>query len=140
MKKYNLLIPMAGRGQRFVDKGYKVPKQLLHIKDEQLIDISLSSVNFDDCNLVFVVRDDQITNYQIDKILENKYGKEISIVVTDGLTDGSVCSCLLAEEYIDNSLPLIIHTLDIQFFPQLDPDNLFKDNEDGILLTFKSNS
>ena len=140
MKKYNLLIPMAGRGQRFIDQGYKVPKQLLHIKDQQLIDISLSSVDFSDCNLIFVVRDDQITNYQIDKILENKYGKNINIVVTDGLTEGSVCSCLLAEEHIDNELPLIIHTLDIQFFPQLEPDDLFQNNEDGTLLTFKSNS
>ena len=140
MKKFNLLIPMAGRGQRFIEKGYKVPKQLLHVRDKQLIDISLSSVDYSDCNLIFVVRDDQVTNFQIDKILENKYGEDIKLVVTDGLTDGSVCSCLLAEQYIDNELPLIIHTLDVQFFPVLDPNSLFLKNEDGTLLTFKSNS
>ena len=140
MKKYNLLVPMAGRGQRFVNEGYKVPKQLLHVKDKQLIDISLSSVDTSECNLIFVVRDDQITNFQIDKVLQNKYGNDIKIVVTDGLTDGSVCSCLLAEEYIDNEVPLIIHTLDIQFFPILKPDALFSQGDDGVLLTFKSNS
>jgi RpiB/LacA/LacB family sugar-phosphate isomerase len=140
MKKYNLLVPMAGRGQRFINEGYKVPKQLLHVKDKQLIDISLSSVETSECNLIFVVRDDQITNFQIDKVLQNKYGDDVKIVVTDGLTDGSVCSCLLAEEYIDNEMPLVIHTLDIQFFPVLKPDELFSQDDDGVLLTFKSNS
>ena len=92
-KKYNLLIPMAGRGQRFVDAGYTVPKQLIHIKNKQLIDISLSSVDMSACNLIFVVRDDQVYNLRIDEILKNKFGDDIVIVTTDGLTEGSVCSC-----------------------------------------------
>ena len=140
MKKFNLLVPMAGRGQRFVDAGYKVPKQLIYAKDKQLIDLSLNSVKLDECNLIFVVRDDQITNYQVDKILKNKFGSDIKIVVSDGLTEGSVCSCLLARDYIDNEMPLIIHTLDIQFFPIFNPSDEFLDDSDGKLLTFKSNS
>lgn len=139
-KKYNLLVPMAGRGQRFVDAGYKVPKQLIYVQDKQLIDLSLESVDTSECNLIFVVRDDQICNFHIDDILKNKFGNEISIVVTDGLTDGSVCSCLLAREHIDNDLPLVIHTLDIQFLPTFDPSVLSNENCDGLLLTFKSNS
>mgnify|MGYP001445874255 CR=1 FL=1 len=139
-KKYNLLIPMAGRGQRFVDAGYTVPKQLIHIKEKQLIDISLGSVDISECNLIFVVRDDQVYNLRIDEILKSKFGDDISIVTTDGLTEGSVCSCLLAREYIDNELPLIIHTLDIQFFPVFQPSSLESADADGLLLTFKSNS
>ena len=140
MKKYNLLIPMAGRGQRFVDAGYKVPKQLIYAKDKQLIDLSLSSVNTSECNLIFVVRDEQIRNYQIDQILKNKFGDEIEVVVSNGITQGSVCSCLLAEKFIDNEMPLIIHTLDIQFFPIFQPSEIFSKDCDGALLTFKSNS
>jgi len=140
MKKYNLLIPMAGRGQRFIDAGYKVPKQLIYAKDKQLIDLSLSSVNYEECNLIFVVRDAQISNYQIDRILKNKFGEDTKIVVSNGLTEGSVCSCLLAKEFIDNDMPLIIHTLDIQFFPVFEPKTVFSEDYDGTLLTFKSNS
>ena len=131
---------MAGRGQRFVDAGYKGPKQLIYVKEKQLIDLSLESVDTSNCNLIFVVRDDQICNFHIDDILKNKFGNEISIVVTDGLTDGSVCSCLLARDYIDNDLPLVIHTLDIQFLPTFDPGVLEGEDCDGLLLTFKSNS
>ena len=140
MKKYNLLVPMAGLGSRFKKEGYEVPKQFIYVKDKQLIDLSIECIDTSECNLIFVVRDEQIFNYSADKILKNKFGDEIKIVVTDGLTKGSVCSCLLAKEYINNDLPLIIHTLDIQFFPQLNPDDLIKKGVDGSLLTFKSNS
>lgn len=140
MKKYNLLVPMAGLGSRFKKEGYEVPKQFIYVRDKQLIDISLDCIDMSECNLIFVVRDEQIYNYSADKVLKNKYGEDIKIVVTDGLTRGSVCSCLLAKEHIDNDLPLIIHTLDIEFFPQLDPKILIDQGVDGSLLTFKSNS
>mgnify|MGYP001250698252 CR=1 FL=1 len=140
MKKYNLLVPMAGLGSRFKKEGYEVPKQFIYVRDKQLIDISLDCIDMSECNLIFVVRDEQIYNYSADKVLKNKYGEDIKIVVTDGLTRGSVCSCLLAKEHIDNDLPLIIHTLDIQFFPKLDPKTLIDQGVDGSLLTFKSNS
>ena len=64
-RKYNLLIPMAGLGSRFVKAGYKIPKQLIYVKEKQLIDLSLESVDTTDCNLIFVVRDDQICNFHI---------------------------------------------------------------------------
>ena len=141
MKKYNLLIPMAGLGKRFLDAGYKVPKQFIYVDKKQLIDISLNCFDLSDCNLIFVVRDDQISNHNIDQILKSKYGDDIEIVVTDGLTEGSVCSCLLAEEYINNDIPLFIHTLDIEFSPQVIPENFVKiTHVDGTILTFKSNS
>ena len=139
MKKYNLLIPMAGLGQRFIDAGYKVPKQFIYIDRKQLIDISLDCVDFTDCNLIFVVRDDQISNHNVDQILKSKYGNDIKIVVTNGLTEGSVCSCLLAEEYINNDLPLLIHALDVEFSPRVNPASFVSDI-DGTILTFKSNS
>ena len=71
MKKYNVLVPMAGRGQRFVDAGYKVPKQFIHVGAEQLLDISLNCFDLEECNLIFVVRDDQICNYNVDQILSS---------------------------------------------------------------------
>jgi len=140
MKKYNLLVPMAGLGSRFKKEGYDVPKQFIHVREKQLLDISLDCIDKSECNLIFIVRDEQVYNYNADTILKNKFGDDIKIVVTEGLTRGSVCSCLLAREYIDNDLPLIMHTLDIEFFPTLDPSSLIKQGIDGSLLTFKSNS
>jgi|TARA_R100000482_G_scaffold117279_1_gene60816 RpiB/LacA/LacB family sugar-phosphate isomerase len=138
--KPNILVPMAGLGSRFIKEGFKVPKQLINIKDKHLIDISLDCLDYEGCNLIFVVRDETVYNFHMDDLLRKKFGDDIKVVVLDKLTDGSVCSCLYAEEYIDNDAPLIIHTLDIEFRPVFDPHIMNNLNGDGLLLTFKSNS
>jgi len=138
--KPNILIPMAGLGSRFIKEGFKVPKQLINIKDRHLIDISLDCLDYEGCNLIFVVRDETVYNFHMDELLRKKFGDDIKIVVLDKLTDGSVCSCLYAEEYIDNDAPLVIHTLDIEFRPVFNPHTINDLDGDGLLLTFKSNS
>jgi choline kinase len=139
MKKYNLLIPVAGKAQRFADKGYKMPKPLIMAKDKHVIDWAMGSIETKDCNIIFQVRLDHVNNFSIDKILKKKFGNDISIVVVDHDTEGSVCTCMLAEHLIDNELPLIIYTPDVCFSPTFDPNDIPKEL-DGFLLTFKANS
>ena len=138
-KKYNLLLPIAGRAQRFLDQGYTMPKPLIMSKDKHIIDWSMESIDTTECNIIFAVRLEHINNFSIDDILRNKFGDDIKIVVIDRVTDGSVSTCLLAKEHIDNDLPLIIYTPDVyfenQFLPTEVPETL-----DGFLLTFKANS
>jgi hypothetical protein len=138
--KPTVLVPMAGLGSRFIKEGYKVPKQLITVGNRQLIDISLDCLDYTDCNLVFIVRDEQVYNFHMDDILRQKFGNDIKVVILDHLTEGSVCSCLYACEYIDNDAPLIIHTLDIEFGPKFKVTDMINFDNDGILLTFKSNS
>ena len=140
MSKVNLVVPMAGVGQRFVDAGYRIPKQLITLGEKQLLDISLDCIDLAQCNLIFVVRDDQVYNYHLDKLLYDKYGNDIKIVVTDGMTGGALSSCLLAEEYIDNDSPVLVYTLDVEFSPRFDPSNLLNCEQDGLILSFKANS
>ncbi len=138
--KTNVLVPMAGLGSRFQKAGYNIPKQLIFCYDRQLIDISLDCLDYSNCNLIFVVRDDQVFNHKIDKILKQKFGDDIKVVVLDKLTDGSVASCLAASEFIENSSPLLIHTLDVEFSPKISVSELDLSSTDGIIYTFKSNS
>jgi RpiB/LacA/LacB family sugar-phosphate isomerase len=138
--KTNVLVPMAGLGSRFLKEGFTVPKQLINIKDKQLIDISLDCLDTTDCNLIFIIRDEHVYNFRMDEILRMKFGDDIKVVVLDHLTRGSVESCLYASEYIDNDAPLVIHTLDIEFRPVFDPKIVGSLLADGVLLTFKSNS
>ena len=139
MKKYNLLLPIAGKAQRFIDQGYTMPKPLIMAKDKHIIDWSLSSINTDECNIIFALRLDHIHNFGIDEILKKKFGEDIKIVVIDRITRGSVETCLLAEEHIDNDMPLVIYTPDVYFQNKFSPSSVSKDL-DGFLLTFKANS
>ena len=139
MKKYNLLLPIAGKAQRFIDAGYTMPKPLILAKDKHVINWALESVNLSECNLIFIVRVDHIYNFSIDKILKQKFGGDITIVTVDKVTRGALETCTLAKEHISNDLPLIIYTPDVHFGPQFDPNSISKDS-DGFLLTFTANS
>jgi RpiB/LacA/LacB family sugar-phosphate isomerase len=139
MKKYNLILPIAGKAQRFIDAGYPMPKPLIHAGEEQIIDLSISSINTEDCNLIFVVRRDHILNFNIDNILKMKFGEDIEIITIDTVTRGALETCYLAIEGLDLTLPLIIYTPDVYFKPTFDPKIIQKDS-DGFLLTFPANS
>ena len=125
---------MVGRGKRFRDEGFTLPKQLIQVGHQQMIDWSMSCIKTDECNQIFIIRRDTVTNNQMDTVLYNKFGKDITIVIAEEETEGTVSSCLLSEQYIDNDLPLSITTLDMYFEPHFDPSKVV--NSDGVVLTF----
>lgn len=138
MGKPNLLIPMAGKGQRFVDEGYFMPKPLIMAGDRHIIDWAFGSIDLDEYNLIFVVREDHCNSHNIDKILLNKFGANINIIKVKD-TDGTVSSCLKAINKIDNDSPLVIYTLDVNFKPSFYIKEI-NGEIDGLILTFKSNN
>ncbi len=140
MKK-NILVPMAGVGKRFTDQNYILPKQLLTIKGKNLLEISLKSLIFEnEDHLIFIVRKETNLEFNIGEIIKNKFeANEITIIEIEEKTRGSVESCLKAKDIINNETPLIIHTLDVEFFPKIQTSDLINKG-DGHLLTFESNS
>ncbi len=133
------LVPMAGRGQRFVDAGMTVPKPLVMAGHKHILDWSIDSIYPEEYNsITFIVRRDHVNSFGIDKILRQKYGQDVHIVVLDRVTQGTVCSCLEAAAFIDNQHPLVIFTLDVNFHPKFSYHQV--PECDGFLLTFKANS
>jgi RpiB/LacA/LacB family sugar-phosphate isomerase len=134
-----LLVPIAGKGQRFVDDGFHMPKPLIMVDDKHIIDWSFLSINKDEYDIVFVVRKEHVYNFGMDTILRNKFGENIKIVETDKITSGTVASCLLAKDFINNEQQLVIYTLDVHFQNKFSINNVDKDS-DGFILTFKANN
>jgi RpiB/LacA/LacB family sugar-phosphate isomerase len=75
----------------------------------------------------------------MDTILRNKFGEDIKIVETDKVTSGTVASCLLAKDFINNEQQLVIYTLDVHFQNKFSINDVDKDS-DGFILTFKANN
>ncbi len=138
-KKFNLLLPVAGKAQRFLDEGYIMPKPLIMAGKKNVIDLALDSIILKDCNLIFVCRKEHVMEHGIDQILKNKFGEDVKIVTVDHDTDGAVSTCLLAKEHINNENPLLIYTPDVCFQNSLDPLTI-DEKLDGFLLTFKANN
>lgn len=133
-----LLVPIAGKGQRFIDGGYEIPKQLIKIGDKTMIEWSLSCIDYTKFDVIFIVRRDQVDNFNIDNFLKQKFG-DVRIVISENETDGTVSSCLLAREFLLNDNPLVITTLDVYFEPYFTPnDSNFE--YDGCILTFRSDN
>ena len=138
-KKYNLLVPMAGKGQRMIDGGYSFPKPMILAGDRHVLEYGLDSIDYSECNLIFVVRRDHVSNFSIHKFLKLRYGEDIEIIVAEGDTSGSVATCLLAKQFINNNTPLIVFCPDIHFSPKFVPtDEMFE--YEGYILTFQANS
>lgn len=145
MKKINLVVPLAGKAQRFLDAGFKTPKPLIMAGNKMIIDRTMECIDYSECNLIFVVRSEHITNFSIDEILRKKFGSDVSIVVAYKDTSGSVESVCLAKDHIDNDLPLVVYCSDVWFETsslnkKFRPQDWVAKKVDGMLLTFKSNS
>ena len=134
-----LLVPMAGKGQRFIDGGFTIPKQLIQVGDKKMIEWSFDCIEYTKCEVIFIVRKEQIEEYNIDHFLISKFGSDIKIIISETNTEGTVCSCLLSKEYINNDRPLFITTLDVYFEPHFDPNKVDLTN-DGCILTLKSDN
>ncbi len=137
-KKLKVLIPMAGRGSRFAEKGYVFPKPLIEIKNKPMIQVVVDNLNLD-CEYIFIVQKEHIETYNIDKMLK-LIKPNSTIVEIDEITEGAACTTLLAEEFIDNDDPLIIANSDqfILWNPNDVIYNFVNKNVDGGILTFNS--
>jgi len=138
----NIVIPMAGKGQRLYDAGYKVPKPLIEINGKMMFEWALQSLDFYDSSrdlLIFICLNEHIRQFKMDKKL-NFFYPNCKIILTDGITEGQACTVLLIKDLINNNVPLIIYNIDTYFKSDfgkkiLDPANKF----DGIIPIFKNN-
>jgi len=136
----NLLIPIAGRAQRFIDAGFTAPKPLIMVDNQHMIDWAMESIDHSNCRLIFIVRQDHITSFSIDRILKEKFGEDVVIVTVSEITRGTLETCLVAKDHIDLDEPLIIYTPDVCFDPVFDPQDFIDMDIAGLLLTFKANN
>lgn len=143
MKKINILIPCAGRGSRFEQAGYKLPKPLIDVNGKPMIQVVIDNVKIPDAHFIFLVQKDHISKYQIDSKLKQLV-PDCTVIEVDGVTEGAACTALLAKELIDNDLPLMIANSDQyveNFFPNMFIDFIeLKNGNGGILLFRDTNS
>ena len=109
-KKMNVLVPLAGAGSRFSEKGYVFPKPLVEIKGKPMIEVVVNNLNID-ANYIFIVQKQHVEKYNIDKMLK-LIKNNARVVEIDGLTEGAACTTLLAKEFINSDDPLLISNSD----------------------------
>lgn len=108
----NIVIPMAGRGSRFVNAGYTAPKPLIDVKGHCMIEWVVRNLT-PKCEhrFIFLCLKEHIDEWNLNEYLE-KIAPGCVVIPVDKVTEGAACTVLLAEEYIDNEDELMIANSD----------------------------
>jgi HAD superfamily hydrolase (TIGR01509 family) len=135
-KNINILMPMAGLGSRFTAAGYKLPKPLIDVNGKPMLQTVVENLNIDG-NFIFIVQKEHYEQYNLN-ILLSLIAKDCKIIQVNGITEGAACTALLAKEFINNDMHLIISNSD-QFIEWNSNDfiyNSISNDLDGNILTF----
>lgn len=131
----NILIPMAGLGSRF--PNHILPKPLIDVNGMTMIEAAIKTLGLNG-NLIFIVRQSHIEQYNIDNILKSIFN--CTVISVEKLTDGPACTALLARDFIDNDDPLIIANCDqiMKWDPIIFQSFCENYPHDGFLVTYYS--
>ncbi|MDC3178986.1 sugar phosphate nucleotidyltransferase [Flavobacteriales bacterium] len=131
------IIPLAGRGSRFVKEGYKIPKPLIETSGKPMIIQAARSLPNTQTK-IFVTLKEHLRNFPLKKVLEDEF-KGCQIVSINEVTEGQAITCSLGLKEVDNEASLLIAATDNgMIYNQLKYQKLINDkNVDAIVFTFK---
>lgn len=104
----NIIIPMAGLGQRFINAGFDIPKPLIQAGKRTLIGHAISSFDIQNANWYFIIR--QYDYSEWNTLVENEIKTLIPSATVCWLnkpTEGTACTVLTVKNLIDLTLPTI---------------------------------
>lgn len=111
----NIVIPMAGLGDRMKRAGYTDSKPMIDVLGKPMIQhvvemLGIPNEYVPDATFIFIAQADDIAKYTLHEFLSNVVpsGAETIIYGIDGLTEGAACTVLVATEIIDTDAPLMI--------------------------------
>jgi len=132
-----VLIPMAGRGSRFAEKGYDLPKPLIDVNGRPMVERVIDNLGIDGPH-IFIVRSEHKS--QLAPVL-SRVRPGCVVIGIDQVTQGAACTCLLARELINNDEQLLVANCDqiMDWDPRQFAD-FVKEDLDGSILTFTSQS
>lgn len=100
----NIVMPMAGKGQRFRDAGYTVPKPFIDVHGVCMYRRALAPFVTELDRVILITQDDHRPHFEA----EPDYLHPSNKVFLNHQTEGAVCSVLAARAFIDNDEPLLI--------------------------------
>lgn len=136
--KINVVIPMAGNGNRFLAAGYKKPKPFIAIQGKPMITCVLDNLNLPNAHFFLIARKEHLES---EKTLVNAIQKRYSVtfIPIENVTEGAACSVLYAHRHIHNEQPLLIANSDQMV--DFDVNDFVQDGLtrklDGSILVFK---
>ncbi len=141
IKNYVTILPMAGNGSRFKERGYHKPKPMLEI-DESLMFLEAVKCLPETEKIYFICLSEHIKKFQLqEKIYDSFPGSEVFSLPST--TDGQARTCQIGIDHanLDSNQPIIISACDngIYFDENKFSDIFNKNDADVIVFSFRNN-
>jgi dTDP-glucose pyrophosphorylase len=109
----NVVIPMAGRGSRFADRGVVPPKPLISVAGRPMLAWALQSlVDFPDAEITFVALREHEECCGVTRLIRGLMGTQSRVILLDDVTEGQLVTVLAAREIINTDQDLLIASAD----------------------------
>lgn len=136
----NIVVPMAGEGARFRERGYTFPKPLIEINGKPMIQVVVENLTpKTEQRFTFICRKEHYDKYSLRDLL-NLVAPRCNIVTIERQTEGAACTALLAAAYINNEEELLIANSDQ--YVETDIHDFIIDSRkrklDGNIMTFNA--
>ena len=104
----NIVVPMAGRGSRFQEASFALPKPLIPVHGVPMIQLVIENLRpAQPHRFIFLCLRDHLQEYGVGDQLQRWTGG-CHIVPVTHVTEGAACTVLLARELINNEDSLMI--------------------------------
>lgn len=131
-----IVIPMAGRGQRFLNAGYTTPKPLIQLDGCALIEIVVANVTPSRPHrLIVCALEEHLDDGALEASLRS-VAPDVTIVPVRTITDGPAATVELAAFELDHDAPLLIANSDQYVDGPIDGYLASLDGTDGSIMTF----
>ena len=74
----NIIIPLGGKGERFVREGYTQPKALIPVFDKTMIECVIDNLTISKEDIVFIIYNKDLDKNNFAEVISNKYSKSKS--------------------------------------------------------------
>ncbi len=113
----NVIIPLCGKGERFLRRGYKEQKPFIKVGGKELIRHTLDSLCLEETDILHIVINKRLADCGLGGFLKKHYNA-VNVIVLDTETRGAAETVLLATEHIYNDRPCLL----------VDGDNFYTTN------------
>jgi NDP-sugar pyrophosphorylase family protein len=109
----DIVIPMAGRGSRFEQQGFKLPKPLIDVDGKPMIERVIENLRPTiPHRFIFLVLQEHLEQFGLAEKLRGWAGAQSVLVRVAEVTEGAACTVLLAKAHLSQSNDMVIANSD----------------------------
>ena len=136
-----IVIPMAGRGSRFAQQGYRLPKPLIPIHGVPMTRLVIENLRpARPHRFTFICQRSHLDEFGLEAHLRD-WAPGCEVLGIDRVTEGAACTVLLAKGAIDGGDALMIANCDQYVDVAIDDylADMDRRDLDGLIMTMKAN-